>query len=955
MCALSGKESRQAVMDGERERPALHGTMDAHQHAGDRYTMAEAAKLKGVSYHTVSRAVRSGRLPVYRLGRMALIAEDDLRAWRPMRERAPKKYRQREPSPEATPALLDLASGERVALAQQLAALCEVIHVAAAEQSEEAFAALVCERFSERLDLPRITIWRFDTEHHRADRVALHGGPMSPVPDQIPISIDEGEPLIRTARVVPDVADLWPNVRNWMGSATARPTFVAPLVVGGRRVGMIVGDRAGEAIELSADELALAQGLANQVALAFENNRLRQQAAARASGLEATVDGLFDAVIACDAAGYLTVYNAAARRLFGPGAAELEIGAEADQLLAGGTTLRAGGASLPAEEWPLRRALAGEEVRDVALTVARADGSERHIWMNARPLQADGQISGAIATAQDASAGDVDSNGVRRAPRALHTAHRATAISELMLQLLRSENLPTLLQHAISGMVELLETDNGVIFLRDEDGRLHLRAAVGQEPAAVVQRPFDLVALPNTVMALAHGEPMALSRAEASATEAAAMDSFGAKVALVVPLLAREREMGVAYLHFRQPRRVSGDDLIFAGALADRLSAVIEQEQRIEAARAANERLLRAMNQLPQAVLIMDYPAADLLLANQEARRLLQLPSSGQRLPIEELEFINDDDEIIGAEQHPLLRSLRTGRELYGEPLTARRPDGSLVEVLANHAPILDDAGNVRGAVTLLQDRARFKPLDQEKDEFLSVVAHELRNPLTSMRGNLQLLQRKVARSTSDMKDEELRRLETVLDQVDRIAELIGRLLDMSRADPSKIDLSLGESDAVALVTSVSNEARGGLDDDRTITIQTPERCHVVWDEVRIEQILTNLLTNAARYGEQGPIEVGLEESGDTVRISVRDHGPGVPPRVKRRIFRRYYRFGGTGEPPELGHHTGKGLGIGLYISSRLAKAHGGWLEAHDAEGGGAEFVLTLPGVVIVSAPSPRR
>ena len=103
--------------------------------SGDVYTMAEAARLKGVSYHTVSRAVRRGKLPATRLGRMALITSEDLRDWRPMRERAPRKYRRREPNPEATPALLDLASAERVELASRLASLSEALYAAAAENA----------------------------------------------------------------------------------------------------------------------------------------------------------------------------------------------------------------------------------------------------------------------------------------------------------------------------------------------------------------------------------------------------------------------------------------------------------------------------------------------------------------------------------------------------------------------------------------------------------------------------------------------------------------------------------------------------------------------------------------------------------------------------------------------------------------------------------------------------
>src|SRR3954464_13623587 len=126
--------------------------------SGDVYTMAEAARLKGVSYHTVSRAVRRGKLPATRLGRMALITSEDLREWRPMRERAPRNHSSREPNPEATPALLDLASvapaaplpeatphvvdlasAERVELASGLGSLYEALFAATAHVPTEEF------------------------------------------------------------------------------------------------------------------------------------------------------------------------------------------------------------------------------------------------------------------------------------------------------------------------------------------------------------------------------------------------------------------------------------------------------------------------------------------------------------------------------------------------------------------------------------------------------------------------------------------------------------------------------------------------------------------------------------------------------------------------------------------------------------------------------------------------
>ncbi len=173
---------------------------------GDVYTMAEAARLKGVSYHTVSRAVRRGKLPAQRLGRMALIAADDLRAWRPMRERAPRKYRRREPNPNATPALLDLASGERVELARRLSTLYEVLHGTAAELPLPEFLALLADRLATALDFRRVAIWGVDVAAGRARRLATFGPSMSRYPDELPLA-EAPEITQATAARAPYVID----------------------------------------------------------------------------------------------------------------------------------------------------------------------------------------------------------------------------------------------------------------------------------------------------------------------------------------------------------------------------------------------------------------------------------------------------------------------------------------------------------------------------------------------------------------------------------------------------------------------------------------------------------------------------------------------------------------------------------------------------------------------------
>jgi excisionase family DNA binding protein len=249
--------------------------------SGDVYTMAEAARLKGVSYHTVSRAVRRGKLPATRLGRMALITSEDLREWRPMRERAPRKYRRREPNPEATPALLDLASAERVELASRLATLSETLHAAATNMAPGEFFALLADRLAGTLGLRRVEIRVSDEVGGRAIRVGSFGPPLSKLADETPIN---GSPLTlelsqpERAMVVDD-----PNARGMQEETLVNVSslLVAPIRRGDRFLGVIAGDRNGERLLLSHGELDFAQAIANLAALALVDTRMREAAGIR--------------------------------------------------------------------------------------------------------------------------------------------------------------------------------------------------------------------------------------------------------------------------------------------------------------------------------------------------------------------------------------------------------------------------------------------------------------------------------------------------------------------------------------------------------------------------------------------------------------------------------------------------------------------------------------------------
>ena len=245
--------------------------------SGDVYTMAEAARLKGVSYHTVSRAVRRGKLPATRLGRMALITSEDLREWRPMRERAPRKYRRREPNPEATPALLDLASAERVDLANRLASLSEVLFAAATEMPRGEFFGLLADRLASALGMRRVSIRVIDEPNGRTVRLASYGPPLTSLPDETPI---EGSPLMqeisRPQRAV--VEDLSTRPVSGVSTLNVNSLLIAPIRLGDRYLGVIIADRNGEPFSLDEGELDLAQAMANIAALALDTAGSRQPA-----------------------------------------------------------------------------------------------------------------------------------------------------------------------------------------------------------------------------------------------------------------------------------------------------------------------------------------------------------------------------------------------------------------------------------------------------------------------------------------------------------------------------------------------------------------------------------------------------------------------------------------------------------------------------------------------------
>jgi excisionase family DNA binding protein len=253
------------------EEPELAESVSGNR--GESYTMAEAARLKGVSYHTVSRAVRRGALPAQRIGKMAFISAADLQAWQPMVQRAPRKYRKRTPQLDAMPATIDLASADRVVWAEQMTSLIEVSRWTAQGLPIDQHLSMLVDRLGEALGMSRVTVWRIKEGRNTASRVASYGPPASDFPDEVPLPLF---PLLAdlAARHGSNANDRIASLEEY-AIRKSTTIMVLPLRYGRDFHGALIADRDGATFQLTDGQLMLAQTVADQMAIALEIDHLR--------------------------------------------------------------------------------------------------------------------------------------------------------------------------------------------------------------------------------------------------------------------------------------------------------------------------------------------------------------------------------------------------------------------------------------------------------------------------------------------------------------------------------------------------------------------------------------------------------------------------------------------------------------------------------------------------------
>ena len=537
-----------------------------------------------------------------------------------------------------------------------------------------------------------------------------------------------------------------------------------------------------------------------------------------------------------------------------------------------------------------------------------------------------------------------------------------TQLHDLAMRLGAMPDLQSSLQAVLDTAVEAQDADFGLVWLHDRDsGALVVEAS----------RNFDAPALRyfNRVMPGPGGGAAGNAFARHCRWIVEDVDgdpSFepfrqgahaaGFRAVHSTPIVTSAGELlGVISVHFARKRRPSQRDMQVADVCAGHAAAAIEGF-RSQAAVRESERLYRAIGEsIDYGVWVCDATGRTTYTSESFLKLvgLTQEQCSGNGwtsvLHPDELE-----DTVAAWEE-----CLRSGSDWDFEH-RMRGVDGKWHSILARGVAVRNDRGEVAGWAGINLDIGRLKQveeelreLDKRKNEFLATLAHELRNPLAPLRNGLEVMR---LAATNPATVEKARGM--MERQLAHMVRLVDDLLDVSRVSRGKIELRR-EDVSLAVVLRTALETCQPLVTDRghTIVADIPADPIVVHgDLTRLAQVFGNLLNNAAKYTEPGGhIEVEVAMQADTVEVTIRDNGIGIPVDMQAQVFDIFTQVDRSLEKSQ------GGLGIGLSIAQRLVSMHGGSIRVRSAgHGKGSEFIVCLPvkfrsSVRIESAPAPIR
>lgn len=416
---------------------------------------------------------------------------------------------------------------------------------------------------------------------------------------------------------------------------------------------------------------------------------------------------------------------------------------------------------------------------------------------------------------------------------------------------------------------------------------------------------------------------------------------------LGVPVRAGGESFGNLYLTEKGGGEPFTDDdehiislLASHAALAIRNAREYERAQQAATDREAErQRLAVLVDTSPVGVFVVE-PDGTVSYANVEAQRISGATiQEGVHLSTyrDQTSIRRPDGSEADRSELPLERALHNGERVMAEELRFEFSDGHGVPVLVNAAPVRSAGGVITGAIAVVQDLTPIEELERLRNEFLAMVSHELKTPLTAIKGSAAIA---LGGRMQPTREETVQLFEIIDEQSDRLRDLVDNLLDVTRIEAGRLTVEVEPTELAPLVAAAV-QAINRHPGAHTITVEGDgDLPFVSADSRRVEQVLVNLLTNAAKFSpDETPISINVTPDPDQARITVRvtDQGRGLSREEMPRLFTKFARL-----DPDA--HGADGHGLGLAVCKGIVEAHGGriWAESPGL-GGGSSFCFTLP------------
>jgi signal transduction histidine kinase len=338
------------------------------------------------------------------------------------------------------------------------------------------------------------------------------------------------------------------------------------------------------------------------------------------------------------------------------------------------------------------------------------------------------------------------------------------------------------------------------------------------------------------------------------------------------------------------------------------------------------------IDQFPCPVLIAHVGAPDLKWNRAAANARAALAADGRESAVV-LDVRLPTGERVPGPDLPLTRALEQGETTTGAELALATRDGRSLPVIASAAPLREADGRIRGAVAVFEDISVMKQLERTREEWTAVIAHDLRQPLNGIVLQTDVLRRGLRASATEA---QLSSLGHIKDAAMRLNRMIEDLLDATRIETSRLRLERRATALPPLVHDILTRT-AELSGREILFHADGEIPDVLADSERVEQVISNLVSNAAKYGEPGTaIDVRIERLDAGVRVSVTNEGREIDADEVSKLFTRFFRTRSAEAGPK------RGIGLGLYICKGLVEAHGGRIGVESRDGR-TTFHFTLP------------